>query len=347
MNLSAFDLNLLKVLDALLLEGSTTRAASRVGLSQPAVSAALGRLRVALDDPLFVRDGATLRPTEFAMALREPIRIHLSGLEQTLAGAGPFNPAVSNASFRISGSDYFSVMLLPALMQRMGKLAPAMRLSFVDPIQPGNLEEMARMDIDIALPCTYNIPSKIAAEPMFWSAWQVIVRSDHPRLNRMRIDDGGDIPIDLYCDMDHVVFSSDGQHSSYEDQVLSTLGRSRRVALSVGSFRDLYETVAGSDLLAVLPGTLARAVKERFGLTAHPLPFSMEPALLWLAWNRWQTDEPAHRWLRGQIAGVLRDFNDVERPLPAPTGFDCTFEEVADKSDSPLSQLNYGFENTA
>lgn len=320
MNLAAFDLNLLKVLDALLIEGSTTRAASRVGLSQPAVSAALGRLRSALDDPLFVREDAALRPTEFARALREPIRAHLSGLEQTLTGAGPFDPADCDASFRISGSDYFSVMLLPALMQRLGKLAPSMRLSFVDLVHPGNLHEMGRMDVDIALPCIHDIPSKIVAEPMFWSAWQVVARVGHPRLVRAGIGEGDDIPIDLFCDIDHVVFSSEGRHASYEDQVLSTLGRSRRVALSVGSFRDLYETVAGSDLLAVLPGTLARAAAQRFGLTAHPVPFSMEPALLWVAWNRWQTDDPAHRWLRGEIADLLRHLNDVDRPLPNSTG---------------------------
>ncbi|MBO9432111.1 LysR family transcriptional regulator [Sulfitobacter sp. R18_1] len=320
MNLAAFDLNLLKVLDALLIEGSTTRAASRVGLSQPAVSAALARLRTALNDPLFVREGAGMRPTEFAKALREPIRAHLSGLEQTLAGAGPFDPTDCDASFRISGSDYFSVMLLPTLMQRLGKRAPNLRLSFVDLVHPGNLHEMGRMDVDIALPCTHSIPSKIVAEPMFWSAWQVVARAGHSRLSRSGIGEGDNIPIDLYCDMDHVVFSSEGRHASYEDHVLSTVGRSRRVALSVSSFRDLYETVAGSDLLAVLPGTLARAVGQRFGLTIHPMPFPMEPALLWVAWNRWQTDNPAHRWLRGEIASLLHHLNDVERPLPLATG---------------------------
>jgi len=319
MNLASFDLNLLKVLDALLIEGSTTRAAARVGLSQPAVSAALGRLRTALDDPLFVREGAALRPTDFARALREPIRAHLSGLEQTLAGAGPFDPAHCDASFRISGSDYFSVMLLPALMQRLGKVAPGMRLSFVDLIHPGNLHEMGRMDVDIALPCTRNIPSRIVAEPMFWSDWQVVAAAGHPRLARSGIGDGDNVPIDLYCDMNHVVFSSEGRHASHEDQVLSTLGRSRRVALAVGSFRDLYETVAGSELLAVLPGTLARAVAQRFGLTTHSVPFPMEPALLWVAWNRWQTEDPAHRWLRGEIAVLLRHLNDVDRPLPPAT----------------------------
>jgi DNA-binding transcriptional LysR family regulator len=139
-------------------------------------------------------------------------------------------------------------------------------------------------------------------------------------LARAGIGEDDDIPIDLYCDIDHVVFSSEGRHASYEDQVLSTFGRARRVALAVGSFRDLYETVAGSDLLAILPGTLARAVAQRFNLTTHPVPFAMEPALLWVAWNRWQNDDPAHSWLRGEIAGLLRHLNDVDRPLPGSTG---------------------------
>lgn len=151
---------------------------------------------------------------------------------------------------------------------------------------------------------------------MFWSAWQVVARAGHPRLMHSGLNAGDALPLDLFCDMDHVVFSSEGQHSSYEDQVLSSMGRTRRVQLSVGSFRDLYETVAGSDLLAVLPGTLASAASERFDLQLHPVPFNMEPALLWIAWNRWQTDDPAHRWLRSQIADLIRDLNDVDRPLP-------------------------------
>lgn len=330
MNLASFDLNLLKVLDALLIEGSTTRAAARVGLSQPAVSAALGRLRLALNDPLFVRDGASLCPTEFARALREPIRAHLCALEQTLTGASSFDPANCTASFRISGSDYFSVMLLPVLMQRLGKKAPGMRLSFVDLIHPGNLHEMGRMNVDLALPCTREIPANIVAEPMFWAGWQVVARAGHPRLERMGIGNGDNIPIDLYCDLDHIVFSSEGRHASYEDQVLSSLGRSRRVALSVSSFRDLYETIAESDLLAVLPGTLARSVAPRFALTIHPMPLTMEPALLWLAWNRWQTDDHAHRWLREEIASLLRHFNDVDRPLPASAGIGAASSVAAE-----------------
>lgn len=319
MNLASFDLNLLKVLDALLIEGSTTRAATRVGLSQPAVSAALGRLREALGDPLFVREGAALRATEFARTLRDPIRAHLHGLEQTLAGAGPFDPARSEASFRISGSDYFSVMLLPGLMRRLGRRAPGLRLSFVDLVHPGNLHQMGQMEVDIALPCTREIPPRIVAEPMFRANWSVVAAAGHPRLARSGIGDGDTIPLDLYCDITHVVFSSEGRHAGHEDQFLSALGRSRRVALAVGSFRDLYETVAGSELLAVLPGSLARAVAPRFGLTTHPLPFAMEPALLWLAWNRWQTDDPAHRWLRAEIATLLRHLDDVDRPLPPAT----------------------------
>ena len=316
MNLSAFDMNLLKVLDALLIEGSTTRAATRVGLSQPAVSAALGRLRSALDDPLFVRDGGALRPTPFALSLRAPLRAYLNGLAQMLSGLEEFDPARYEGTFCISGSDYFSVMLLPRLMKHLGRHAPHLKISFVDVVHPSNLADMGRLDVDLSLPCVAGLPDNLDGEPMFWSDWQIVARHDHPRLKHHAIDSGQPIPLELYCDLEHIVFSADGRHASYEDKVLADLGRSRSVALAVGSFRDLYETVAGSDLIAIIPKSLAQTVAARFDLTMHPLPFQMEPALLWTAWNRWHTDDPAHRWLREQVAAILTALNDVDRPLP-------------------------------
>ena len=316
MNLASFDMNLLKVLDALLIEGSTTRAGQRVGLSQPAVSAALGRLRAALDDPLFVRDGAALRPTAFANSLREPLRAHLSGIAQVLSGAGAFDPAQCTETFCISGSDYFSVMLLPRLMRRLARAAPQMKISFVDVIHPGNLAEMGRHDVDLALPCVGELPANLDGHPIFWSGWKVVARKDHPRLRHSGVAPDTPVPLPLYCDLDHVIFSAEGRHAGSEDKMLAGIGRSRRIVLAVGSFRDLYETVADSDLVAVIPGTLAHAVAPRFGLETFTLPFDMEPALLWMAWNRWHSDEPAHRWLRTEIAELLRGLNDVDQPLP-------------------------------
>ena len=123
MNIASFDLNLLTVLDALLREGSTVRAGERIGLSQPAVSAALGRLRHALGDELFVRRGQGLEPTDYARSLVVPVREVLDAVVGVLAGSR-FEPGTSDAVFRLSGSDFFAEMLMPALAERLSREAP-------------------------------------------------------------------------------------------------------------------------------------------------------------------------------------------------------------------------------
>ena len=111
MNMSAFDLNLLRVLDAMLREGSTVKAGARIGLSQPAVSSALGRLRQALGDELFVRQGKGMEPTDYARSLAIPLREMLDAMEALLWGAGEFDPGKAAQSFKLSGSDFFAEML--------------------------------------------------------------------------------------------------------------------------------------------------------------------------------------------------------------------------------------------
>lgn len=117
-NLNSFDMNLLRVLDALLETSSTTDAGRRVGLSQPAVSAALARLRDALGDPLFVRQGRRLIATDFARTLRDPLRRLLEDTEQLLTGNAAFDPTTSKDTFRLSGSDFYATLLMPALADR-------------------------------------------------------------------------------------------------------------------------------------------------------------------------------------------------------------------------------------
>ncbi len=121
MNMAKFDLNLLRVLDALLHEGSTVRAGARIGLSQPAVSAALGRLRHALGDELFLRHGQGLEPTDYARSLEIPLRKALDGLEALLSGPDNFDPATATLTFKLSGSDFFAEMLMPVLADQVSR----------------------------------------------------------------------------------------------------------------------------------------------------------------------------------------------------------------------------------
>ncbi len=124
MNFAALDLNLLRVFDAMMMELNTTRTGDRVGLSQPAVSSALGRLRHIIGDELFVREGNRMVPTERSLSLREPIRDALRRMEDALSAVARFDPAVATQTFRISGSDYFSTLLMPRLAARIAPRRP-------------------------------------------------------------------------------------------------------------------------------------------------------------------------------------------------------------------------------
>lgn len=314
MNLSAFDLNLLKVLDALLREGSTVRAGQRAGLSQPAVSAALSRLRHALNDPLFVREGRGLVPTDFARTLEAPLRDALDQIEQMLAGPGAFDPAEAELSFKISGADFFSELLMPPLAAHLAQVAPRIQVHLVDLLQDSYIDTIERYTVDMAL-----IPGQPGMEwvdhrRIFRSAYTVIARKGHPAVEAAGIADRDPFPLDLYCALSHVLFSPEGKVTAGGDVALDRLGRKRHVAMTLPFFSGVYRAVSGSDLIALLPHQLALHVADRVGLTCHAPPMEVTEAQLYMVWHRRSTNAPAHRWLREQIAMLMAPLDEV--PVP-------------------------------
>ena len=173
-NLSAFDLNLLRVLDALLRERSTVRAGKVLGLSQPAVSAALGRLRHALGDQILVRQGQGLVPTSFAADLELPLRMALRGLDDLLSSPDRFAPARASLDLRLSGTDFFASMLMPELAARLRSEAPGIRVQLVDLVPDNYVEALEQQSVDLALIPERQFPSWIAPEPLFHAAFAVM-----------------------------------------------------------------------------------------------------------------------------------------------------------------------------
>ncbi len=310
MNFRTFDLNLLRVLDALLREGSTVKAADRLGLSQPAVSSALARLRVALDDELFFRQGQGLAPTSFALALQPRLHDMLGGLEQLLSGPSLFDPATSQARFRISGSDFFAEMLMPSLAERLSCEAPIMRVHLLDLVPDSYIDTLERYEVDLALIPALDLPDWIECRPMFRSSFSVIARKGNDRLDRAGVGPGEVIPLDLFCDMGHVLFSPEGKLKATGDAALARLGRERRVVMTMPVFSGVYRAVAGSDLLALLPDQLARHVAASVGLEIYAPPMPIEPAQIVMIWNRRYSAWPAHVWLRDQIEALLRPLDE-------------------------------------
>ncbi|WP_323766836.1 LysR family transcriptional regulator [Marinovum sp.] len=311
-NLSSFDLNLLRVLDALLQEHSTVKAGKRLGLSQPAVSAALARLRAALDDPLFFRRGQGLEPTDHALSLEAELREVLDRIGRLIAGPGPFDPLTAQHRFRISGSDFFAEMLLPGLAERLQTVAPLMRVHLVDLVPDNYVDTLERYEVDLALIPETRFPDWTDSQPLFRSSFSVVARSGHPRLRQAGLVTGDVMPIELFCELGHVLFSPEGNERAMGDAALARVGRHRHVVMTMPVFSGVYRAVAGSDLIALLPTTLAHQVAASVGLDVLRPPVPVASVQLVQVWHRRYTSSPAHVWMRRQVADVLRPLEDAE-----------------------------------
>jgi DNA-binding transcriptional LysR family regulator len=306
MNLLTFDLNLLKVLDALLHEQSTVKAGERIGLSQPAISSALRRLRDALADPLFVRQGQRIVPTEYAAGLELPLRQILDQIDALLSDHGVFDPAIATHSFKISGSDFFAEMLMPPLAKLLTVQAPHMQVQLVDLIPNSYEETLENHSVDMALVPQNTLPNWVDHVPAFRSQFVMIARKDNPRLERAQVQPGDTVPMDLFCDLGHIVFSPEGKLHAMGDAALARLGRQRRVVMTMPVFGGICNAVADSDLVALLPEQMAKKLAPRLGLSIYRAPMPLAPAQICLVWHKRNTGSPAHRWLRDVIMDQLR-----------------------------------------
>ncbi|MBC7477287.1 MAG: LysR family transcriptional regulator [Pseudorhodobacter sp.] len=231
MNLSAFDLNLLKVLDALLRQRSTVKAGDRVGLSQPAVLSALGRLRLAFGDPLLVRDGQRMRPTEFALSLAQILED--SG---RLPNPARFDPATAEHTVRITASDFFTKMMLPDLMARLERLSTGIALRYADAPNPQSMEELRDGRVDLCLLPEIAFASWAEWRPAVHAAYVLIARQDHPDLRAAGVTTAQAMPVELYCRLRHAAFRVIEAQPEHQAMSLSALSLERRVILSVPTF---------------------------------------------------------------------------------------------------------------
>jgi DNA-binding transcriptional LysR family regulator len=306
MNFATFDLNLMRVLDALLHEGSTVRAGEKLHLSQSAVSGALSRLRHALDDDLFVRRGNRLVPTDYAAALALPLREELERLENLLSRPKRFDPARAQEVFRISGSDFFAEILMPALGERLRRLAPGIRVQLVDLVPYSYIDSIEQYRADLALIPQQEIPPWAECEPLFVSSFSVIARRGHPELEKAGLKPGDTVPMDLFCSLGHVVFSPEGRLQAMGDAALARVGRTRDVVMTLPVFSGVCRAVGGSDLVSLVPHQLGERLADELGLALYRPPMDVTPAQIVGVWHRRSTGNPAHAWMRALVFELLR-----------------------------------------
>ncbi len=297
-DIRSLDLNLLKTFVALLDEGSVTRAADRLGLTQPAVSGMLGRLRDSFDDPLFVRTRRGILPTTRANALAGPIRQILSEVEALLQPS-VFDPATAELTVSLAATDYALHAVVMPFLPRLRAAAPGIRVS-VQPVQNDDVHaRFERGEVDLALVTPETAPPDLHARHLFDENYVCALRHDHPDASGRSID------IDRFCALDHALVSYAGQRfRGVTDDALAAVGRQRRVVLSVTGFLVLAEVLKTTDLVAVVP---SRLVRHDAGLKMLRPPVEIPGFSKIAVWHDRTHRDPGHRWLRSLLFETMGD----------------------------------------
>jgi DNA-binding transcriptional LysR family regulator len=299
MNIYNFDLNLLRVLDALLRERNVSRAAERLSLSQPAVSNALSRLRELLDDPLLVRVGRAMQPTPRALSLEAPIRDALQQIEHTLNAGDFFNPTTSRQRFVIAVTDYVELICMPALMAHLANVAPGIQLAIrhLTPSLPA--EALDDGEVDLVLGRFVDVPTRFHIRRWASETLQVVVRREHPWVGEM-------LDLDSFLRLRHL-WVHGGQTRGMVDQWLEERGLSRDVVYTTPNYLQAAHIVAQSDLAAVLPTQLARYFAGLLPLRLFDLPFDLGAFQLDIVSVAQRERDAALQWLIEQILGLARN----------------------------------------
>lgn len=292
------DLNLLVVLERLFEAGSVTGAAERLELSQPAVSRALGRLRQAFGDPLFVRTSLGLKPTARAQELRAEVSGVLARIGSLVAGPAGFEPAESARTFSVATSDYGESVLLPRLLGELSRLAPRATLRVLPVSQPWEAALAdGRWDLLWA-------PRRRAGAGIVWThLWEegfaFVVRRGHPAARRR-------LTLERFTSIPQIAIAPEGRPGNPLDERLARLGTRRRVVAQVPSFLVVPPLVSGSDIGVTLPRRIVTLLAARWDLAVLELPFEMPTFAISQAWHERFRGDPAHSWFRKLVASLAR-----------------------------------------
>jgi DNA-binding transcriptional LysR family regulator len=291
------DLKLLKVFEAIHRCASLSKAADRLGLSQPAVSQALARLRERFDDPLFVRTPQGMEPTPHANELLRMVTVAIAAIEDTMAFRPVFNAASSRRLFRIGVTDIGQIVLLPQLLPHLREQAPRVEveaLSISD--QTGSMLETG--EIDLAVGFIAQIDARFYQQALFDERFVCLARAGHPRIR-------DSMSLDAYVAEEHVVVTTSGTGHLVVDRTVERLKIERKVALRIPSFLALSTIVGSTDLLCTLPRRAGLIMARHGDVSVWDLPFELPAYTVRQHWHERQQYDPGCQWLRRTIAGLF------------------------------------------
>lgn len=293
MRFKGFDLNLLVALDALLSERSVSRAAARLNLTQPAASAALGRLRTYFNDDILQSSGKRMLPTAHAESLAPILQDVLQGIEQLISASTVFEPAASQRRFRICASDYITTVLLTPLLPHIEREAPGVSLQIVQPSARVS-QQFQQGDMDLMLvPEDYVAPDH-PAELLFEERYVVVGWSENPALTETLTEES-------FLSSGHVAVELAEQASTFAETQLRKLGYNRRIEVIAPFFSAMPSMLPGTLRLAVMHERLARALTPGLPLKVTALPFPFPPMREMIQFHRSREFDSGLHWLLGLI----------------------------------------------
>ena len=291
-DIRTLDLNLLKAFDALLQERNVTKAARRLSVTQPAMSAMLTRLRDSFDDPLFVRVQHGIEPTARALALMPSVKNVLAEITRMLRPA-EFDPKTAEMTVNIASTDYGLEAIATPFLTHLKRYAPRIRVAFLPVQEVDLLAQFEQAKIDLALISPKHIPADLHSKTLFSEHYLCLMREDHPMATQP-------LTLENFCELDFAMMSySGGQFYGVGDEALAGLGKKRRVSLSVNNFLLLPNILRSTDMVALVP---SRLTHNLCGLVCKPLPLEVPGFSVRMAWHERTHQDPAYQWIRELLA---------------------------------------------
>lgn len=288
------DLHLITIFDAVMTEGSMTKAAQRLAITQSAVSNAVARMRLVWNDPLFIPAGRGIKPSAKAQALWRDIEGPLASIRMAAAPA-PFDPTTSTHTFRLAVTDYLSGALWPVLRRYIEAQAPSMSLHAV-PYASGNVQrQLSDNEIDICFSSLSEMGDQIRFQRVFTEDWICAMRRDHPLAK-------ASLTQERFLTADHLLVSLSGSPVGVADAALDRLGKRRKVAVTLNNFGGVPSLLLASNLICMLPAGVIRTHALRDEVHTCAVPFEIPPFHCHIAWHFRNERDAAHRWMRALVA---------------------------------------------
>lgn len=308
LELHDIDLNLLVVFNQLLAERRVSRVAETLGISQPAVSNSLAKLRKLFGDELFLRTPRGMEPTPFADQLAESVSYALAMLHSGINLRASFEPATAERAFTIGMTDIGEIYFLPALIERLRREAPGVTLSTVRDSSVNLRDELASGKVDLAVGLLPQLKAGFFQRRLFTQSYVCLMRRGH-RLAKRRMSAAE------FEGAEHLVVISAGTGHGKVDELLKRSGIERSVRLTVPHYVSVGHILQGSDLVTTVPERLADRLLEPFGLVKVPHPARLPAVSINVFWHAKYHRAPANHWLRGLVFDLFADGEAGTRPM--------------------------------